>query len=84
MNDTRDEAAEAAILELVRARGPGKSICPTEAARVLGGDAWRGELGRVRMVAMGLARDGRIDILRKGKAVEPDGVRGVIRLRVRG
>ena len=76
-------AVQAAILQLVEARGPGKSICPSEAARALDGD-WHSLLGDVRRAAVELAKAGRIDILRKGQPVDPDGVRGVIRLRVRG
>ncbi len=38
----------------------------------------------VRRVAMGMATSGLIDILRKGKPVDPNQeVRGVIRLRIR-
>jgi hypothetical protein len=37
----------------------------------------------VRRAAVRLAQEGRIDILRKGKPVDPLGVKGVIRLRVR-
>ena len=74
-------AVEAAILQLVDARGPDKSICPSEAARALGGD-WHRVLGDVRRAAVSLAKAGRIDILRKGKLVDPDSVRGVIRLRL--
>ena len=38
-------------------------------------------MGPVRRAAAGLARDGRIEILRKGKPVPPEAMRGVIRLR---
>ncbi len=71
-----------AILALVDARGPDRSICPSEAARALAsGDAWRGRLGEVRREAVRLAREGRIAILRKGKPIDPDEIRGVVRLR---
>ncbi len=83
---------EAEILRLAAARGPGKSICPSEVARALvpGHDddmaeaAWRPLMGPVRRAAIGLATGGFIDILRKGKPVDPgQEVRGVIRLRIR-
>ena len=45
------------------------------------GDAWRARLADVRREAVRLAREGRIAILRKGKPIDPDEVRGVIRLR---
>jgi hypothetical protein len=39
-------------------------------------------MGPVRQAAIRLAQAGRIEILRKGKPVDPAGVRGVIRLRI--
>ena len=82
-----DSAIAVAILDLVRACGPAKSISPEDAAQSLAAQAlaaeWRPLLGPVRRVAVGLAQDGRIDILRKGKPVDPAEVRGVIRLRLR-
>ncbi len=77
-------AAQEVILRLCAARGPERSICPTEAARVLAGEAdedWRRRLPDVRAAAVALARAGRLEILRKGKAIPPDELRGVIRLR---
>ncbi len=73
----------AAILALVEARGPEKSICPSEAARAVAPD-WRAHLKGVREAALRLAREGRIEVLRKGRTVETlDAVRGVIRLRIK-
>ncbi len=73
---------EAAILRLAEARGPDRSICPSEVARDLEPD-WQRLMTAVRRAAVRLAQAGRIDILRKGRAVPPDGVKGVIRLRIR-
>jgi len=73
---------EAAILRLAAGRGADSSVCPSEVARALDAD-WRPLMRRVRLEAVRLATAGRIDILRKGKPVAPDAVRGVIRLRVR-
>lgn len=72
------------ILRQTSARGPDRSICPSEVARALaGGDdgPWRPLMGPVRRAAADLARAGRIEILRKGKPVPPEAMRGVIRLR---
>ena len=78
------ETIEALILKLTEARGPDKSICPSEVAREMG-DPWQRHMTPVRQAAIRLARDGRIDVLRKGKPVENlDEVRGVIRLRIKG
>ena len=80
---TSEQAIEATLLRLVDARGPEKSICPSEVARALVPE-WQGLMGAVRRVAVRLAVAGRIDILRKGKPVDPVDVRGVIRLRAAG
>jgi hypothetical protein len=82
---TRDIVA-AEILRQTEARSAAKSICPSEVARALAPDeaAWRSMLGLVRSVAHDLARSGRIDVLRKGKPVDPtEDIRGVVRLRIR-
>lgn len=74
------------ILRQTAARGPASSICPSEVARALAGEdaaAWRPLMGPVRQAAIALQGAARIDILRKGKPVSPDAVRGVIRLRSR-
>lgn len=69
-----------AILECVTERGAGKSICPSEAARRLDPEDWRRLMKPVRNVAKALAAEGHIEIMRKGKPVDPAGVKGVIRL----
>ena len=77
---------EDAILELCAEVGPMNSICPTDAARAYAkarGEedlAWRNWLHHVRSAAIGLARQGRLVIYRKGKPADPDDFRGVYRL----
>ncbi len=74
---------ERTILAMVAARGAGKTICPSEAARALGGDRpeqWSGLMKPVRAAAVRLAKQGRLAILRKGRPVDPDDFRGVYRL----
>lgn len=78
----RDEQIRDELLRQVEARGAGKSICPSEVARALAPE-WHGLMNRIRAVAAGLSREQRIDILRKGKPVEPEAMKGVIRLRLR-
>ena len=74
------------ILALCAAVGPLKSIDPSEAARHFARErgedelAWRHHLHKVRQSAVGLAREGRLVILRKGKPVDPEDFRGVYRL----
>ncbi len=73
---------EAGILRLTAARGPAASICPSDVARDLATE-WRPLLGPVRRAAARLAAEGRIEVLRKGKPIDPADLRGVIRLRAR-
>lgn len=84
MTDPSEATITAEILRQTAARGPDKSICPSEVARALaGGDEgpWRPLMTPVRQAAMALLKAGEIEILRKGKPVPPEQVRGVIRLR---
>lgn len=73
---------EQAILDLLAARGPGRSISPSEAAERVAGAEWRRELWRVRRVAAAMMKRGALVIVRKGRPVDPDDVRGVVRLRL--
>ena len=80
------QSIEDTILALTAARGPDKSICPSEVARAVspeGGGTWQSLLGPVRKSAVQLALAGRIDILRKGQPIDPRSMKGVIRLRTR-
>ncbi len=77
-----DAVIAEAILRLTEALGPAKSISPNEVAQAIGAE-WRPLLGAVRRVGAQLARDGRIDVLRKGKPIDPAEMIGVIRLRIR-
>jgi hypothetical protein len=75
-----DARLSAHIVQLVAACGPGKTICPSDAARAERGDDWRTVMKPVRRAAVKLAREGRIAIYRKGKPADPETVKGVIRL----
>lgn len=76
-------AVEEAILALTAERGAEKTICPSEAARRLGGphpDRWGPLMILVRRAAINLASQGRIVIYRKGKPADPHDFKGVYRL----
>ena len=74
--------ARKAILDLLADRDPGRTICPSEAARVLGGDdGFRPLMPVVRDAAHTLADAGRIEVTRRGRRVDIDTARGPIRLR---
>lgn len=73
---------EAAIFEKLSALGLGKSIEPAEVAKALQPEQWQRMLPKVRTTALGLMRQGRLTITKKGKPVDPDDFRGVTRLRL--
>ncbi|WP_125256508.1 DUF3253 domain-containing protein [Brevundimonas fluminis] len=73
---------EAEIFDQLAKRDPGKSICPSEVAKAIAPERWQREMGKVRAVATGLARQGRLVITKKGKPVNPEAFKGVIRLKL--
>ena len=79
----REPSMDKVIRKLTDERGQEKSICPSEAARHLRSENWQPLMGEVRHAAIRLAKAGEIDILRKGKPVDPDNFKGVYRLRRR-
>ena len=81
MSDRRAEA-ERAILGLLARRDPGKTICPSDAARAMGGDdGFRPLMPVVSDAARALVAEGRIEVTQRGEPVDLDSARGAIRLR---
>jgi hypothetical protein len=74
---------EQAIRDLLGARGPVKTICPSEAARQANPDDWRPLMETVRRAARRMAHAGELEITQKGRVVDPSGFKGPIRLRLR-
>ena len=76
---------EEAILSLLAQRGPGRTICPSEAARAVAGQHgdWRSLMDDVRAAAFVLADRGTVDVTRGGEIVDGRDARGPIRLRLR-
>ena len=76
---------ETAIFEKLAKADPkgvgGKSIEPADVAKELQPEQWQRMLPKVRATALGLMRQGKLTITKKGKAVDPDNFRGVTRLR---
>ncbi len=73
---------EDAIFHLLAEKGPGKSIDPAEAAKLVDPEGWRRMLSHVRTVAIGLARLQKLVILRHNKPANPNAFKGVYRLRL--
>lgn len=79
-----EPAIREAILATTAAAGPSRSVSTEDVARALATENWQSLLTRIRREATLLAREGRIDVLRKGKPADPAAeIRGVIRLRAR-
>jgi hypothetical protein len=93
----KDAALEAAILSLLAERtadgDTNKTICPSEAAKLVSGDArhkdkptrrdWEALMEPARAAARRLAAAGKIDITQHGAIVNSASAKGPIRLRLR-
>ena len=82
-----DTALEAAILSLLAERGRDKTICPSEAAKAVGGKDtrrdWEGLMEPARAAARRLVAAGRIVITQGGRVVDASTAKGAIRLKLR-
>lgn len=76
------QQVEDMLFELLSQVRKGESISPNAVAKALNSEHWQRELPKIRAVAVGLARQGRLEFVRKGKVVEPDGIKGIFRLRL--
>lgn len=77
-------ALESAIMGLLVKRQPGKTICPSEAARVVysAEKDWRSGMVEVRKVASDLAAQGLLEVTQGGQVVDIKCAKGAIRLRL--
>jgi hypothetical protein len=75
------ERLRAVILDLASKRS---SICPSDAARAIGGDDWRDLMDDARDAARNLAKEGEVFITQGEKELDPNATwRGPIRIRAR-
>lgn len=75
----RDRLA-AAMRALLRRRKPESTICPSDAARVAGGEGWRDAMDAAREVAAELAATGVLEVRQHGEKVDPAAATGALRL----
>ena len=73
---------DAALRALLRSRGPDRSICPSDVARIVGGPSWRRLLPLVRDRAVKMAEGGELEIVRRGRVVKGNPTEGVLRYRL--
>ena len=75
----RDLELERTILVLLDARARRATICPSEAARAVGGEGWRDLVEPARAAARRLVARGEVEVA--GAAADPSTVRGPMRVR---
>ncbi|MCZ4068716.1 DUF2256 and DUF3253 domain-containing protein [Microbacterium sp. H37-C3] len=78
---TVDAQLSEKILELLSARAAGATICPSEAARAVGGEEWRDLMEPARRAARRLVAGGEVEITQRGAVVDPSTAKGPIRIR---
>ena len=79
-----DRRLEETILDLLAQRARTSTICPSDAARAVGGDdeeTWRGLMEPARRAARRLVDRGEVVITQGGKVVDPSTAKGAIRIR---
>lgn len=76
-----DHELERTILALLASRAETASICPSDAARAIGGEEWRDLMEPARRAARRLVAAGQVDITQKGVVVDPSTAKGPIRIR---
>ena len=82
LNDTM--SIEEDILNCLSGVTAGKSLAPQDIAKTIGQDNWRSVFPTIKKAALGMARKEQIEILRKGKPVDPnEPIKGVIRYRLK-
>ena len=79
-----DEQLERAVLALLDQRGRGRTICPSDAARLVhdgDGEGWRELMEPARRAARRLVAAGEVEITQRGQVVDPSTAKGPIRIR---
>lgn len=70
------------ILFVANQRGPEKSTCPSEIARMVFPDNWRKQMKNVLNVAIDLHKQGKVMITQKGITVDVDHIKGPVRIKL--
>ena len=78
----KNSELESSIRGLLASRAGGATICPSEAARAVGGEDWRTLMEPARQAARRLVAAGEIVITQRGQIVDPSAAKGPIRLRL--
>ena len=74
------ERLAATVRALLRYRDPDKTICPSDAARVAGGEQWRELMDVSRAVVTQLQDADVVQVQQRGEPVDPRTARGPVRV----
>ena len=77
-----DTDISATILLTASQRGPEKTTCPSEIARMLFPDNWREHMTDVVDIAIDLHNQGKVVITQKGLPVDVDHIKRPIRIKI--
>lgn len=75
-----DGRLAASMLDLLARRAATSTICPSDAARAVGGPGWRGAMPLARDVAARLADEGVVEVRQKGERVDVRTAKGPVRI----
>lgn len=75
---------EELIIELLKDLGNSETLSPNQVAKTINEENWRRQLPQVRAAIGQLVEAGRIEIVRKGKVVDYEGIKGIWRIRLAG
>jgi hypothetical protein len=70
------------ILSMAEQRGPEKSTCPSEVARMLFPDDWRDHMKEVVDEAIDLHNQSKVVITQKGQPIDVNHIKGPIRIKI--
>lgn len=70
------------ILFIATQRGPEKSTCPSEIARMLFPEDWRNHMKNVVDVAIDLHNQSKVMITQKGVPIDVNHIKGPIRIKI--
>ena len=79
--NTTDLQLESTIVSLLHKSARDATICPSDAARAIGGEEWRDLMEPARRAARRLVARGELQITQGGVVVDPSTAKGAIRLR---
>lgn len=78
---TVDAHLDQALTRLLAERGGGKTVCPSEVARAVGGEQWKDLMEPARAAGRRAVARGEAEITQRGQVVDPSTAKGPIRIR---